>query len=253
MATATAESEVDTEKEEQIESNYTKLEQLHYQQITEKELEVEELRGKQLAAKEKASAAKKALETGLLGLCELIKRGPNPQQQLPFGKTDAEQKEPVDLEALWDAVLLDEVGFTVDVMTSFNEAGIKTMAQLKEVSNGPGFASIKGISKRKSEKITDALAEFQQQWNREHAPVAGACTQRVKLTKDVEGFTEDGLTAGREIDVFKSGDAGEITVKSDSGEMIGLKEGEYEAVAEAEDAIDDDFSVGEEDEEDDDE
>lgn len=70
---------------EQIEQNaLTELEHKHYQQIRDAEATCDRLEDRYETDKAAAGASKKRWEEAVANLRSLIRRGPNPQQDLPF-------------------------------------------------------------------------------------------------------------------------------------------------------------------------
>ena len=151
-AKKTEKTTADPEPEET--SEYTKLEQAHYQAIREAERDVAKLAVKAETAKGKASAAKKNFEASDEALRELIRRGPEEQRTLPgcAGSEDA-----------WRHLPLPEMGIDGALAGSLVEADIKTIGDLSNEMDTYGVTwhnTIAGVGDKAAEKIADLFIEF---------------------------------------------------------------------------------------------
>lgn len=135
-------------------TEYTRLEQAHYQAIREAERDVADLLLNAEDAKTTASAAKKSFETADASLRALIRRGADVQGTLPGmdGSEDA-----------WRHLPLSEMNIDGALHDNLVEADIKTIGDLSDVMNDRGVTwhnTITGVGEKAVEKVEQLFDAF---------------------------------------------------------------------------------------------
>lgn len=133
-------------------------------EIIEAQSQADELDVKRAAAEQSAKAAKKAHESAVDRLQQLIRRGPSAQLELNFsGMTPEEAR-----QAKWDAMLAgavvrESLDLTPKQFERLEEAGVKTMKDLEDLRAGKnkdyprGLVDISGFGERAIDKIEDEI------------------------------------------------------------------------------------------------
>ena len=138
------------EKEQTAEQVLSEAEKLHYEQIRQVNLAVNDALREHDIAKSKAKAAKDHLESLQYELTALISEGPklpDPQKTLPFDE--------------WQSVPIENViKITDKQLEKLHEAGIRTVIEFETERSGNRFSAIKGIG----EKTVDAWEDQMVEW-----------------------------------------------------------------------------------------
>ena len=140
-------------------SAYTKVEQKHYEQIRQKERDVERLATKAEQTKEAASVAKKAFEAASSELREFIHLGPDLQQKLP-GMDGEKPKEE------WRTLSIENLGVGVKVKVALNRALLSTLGELTDFiakHDEDWWRDLEGIGPGAAEKIQESYVKFWEQ------------------------------------------------------------------------------------------
>jgi DNA polymerase/3'-5' exonuclease PolX len=161
-------------------SEYTKIEQAHYQEIRDTNKSVRSLELEHDAAKSKASAAKKAFEQADAELRHLIARGPDRQGQLDL---DAGQ----DSEA-WRTVTLAEIGVDASILKNLMEHDppIATIGDVQKHCEEYELTNVKGIGAAAELKIDQALSQYWQDHPRQDLPPEAADETAEEATGEEE-------------------------------------------------------------------
>jgi hypothetical protein len=129
-------------------------ERKHYQEIQQLGKECEQLESDYKDKKATASAAKSAWESAVSVLQATIRRGPDPQLQLP-------------LQGDWLSTPVSEaIELTEKKAEKLAELGIRTVGELDEIRVGAGLETLPGIGRAIADKWEDALLD----WIAENAP-----------------------------------------------------------------------------------
>ena len=184
MATAEAESPVETEAPEdqpadvaadpaaeqsteqptEPVSEYTRLEQRHYQSILDRQRDVHSKRIDYLASKEETKSLKGVFEAALSELQLLIEKGPDKQLPLPGMETAAAAAPPKPDES-WRKATLDELGLTGAIAKALaeNEPPLTTLGAISDWTKEYRLIDVKGIGEAKADDIEEALEDY---WRR---------------------------------------------------------------------------------------
>ncbi len=136
-------------------SEYTKVEQVHYEQIRQSEKEVRTLELEHGAAKSEAATAKKAFEQADEELRHLIARGPDMQGRL-------------DLDAgneAWRSVPLADLGIDDSNLEKLkeNQPPLVTIGDVRSFCEKYELTNVKGIGPGAELKIEQALSRYWQE------------------------------------------------------------------------------------------
>jgi hypothetical protein len=120
----------------------------HYQEIRALETTCDRLEGEYEAAKAAASGAKSLWSEAVARLRESIRRGPDPQLELP-------------LQVDWLATPVGEaIELTEKQAEKLAELGIRTVGQLDEIRVGAGLETLPGIGRAIADKWEDQLLDW---------------------------------------------------------------------------------------------
>jgi len=138
------------------ESNYTQAEQAHYQEIIECTNRVEAFARDMAETREAASAAKKAYDAAVLGLRDVIRRGPDMQGKLPFGREG---------DAWRDLATTELIAHGLPAATAevYLENQLETLGKLSDLLGLYGttwWHEVPGVGEGKAAKTEDAFGAF---------------------------------------------------------------------------------------------
>lgn len=158
MSTCERTEDVETiEEEKPVEAVLSEAEKLHYEQIRQVNLAVNDALREHDIAKAKAKAAKDHLESLQYELTALISEGPklpDSQMTLPFDD--------------WRAVPIENaITITDKQLEKLHEAGINTVIEFETERGGNRFANVKGIGEKTVDKWEEEILEWMSQNARE--------------------------------------------------------------------------------------
>lgn len=143
-------------------TEYTRLEQKHYQEIRATEKRVAILKDEYTSFKSKASSAKKLFEEEDRKLRRLIRGGVDPQMGL-FDKSESDAEVEVDKDA-WKELPLTKLDIPDGVTGKLYDVEIETLGDLSQwMQNDQWWKDIAGVGEKAAEKIADAFAKFWQE------------------------------------------------------------------------------------------
>lgn len=169
-----------SESAEALQGNDLKLQ--HLEEIEELETLASEAEEEFDIASAHAKALKKRWEGKVEVLRSVIRRGVNPQQQLPFGDDEEDPGE------AWKIVAIDEVLELTDKQAeTLNEAGVLTIEHFENLRAGDGLASLTGIGQTTADKWEGQMLD----WLAQNAREAESGEQKTEVDDDAKN-SQDG-------------------------------------------------------------
>jgi hypothetical protein len=142
------------------ETTLAERERKHYQEIQELGAECEKLEADFKDKKATASAAKSAWESAVSVLQATIRRGPDPQLQLPLGDVTGQLPKTKPASDIMATPIGKALTLTKKLAELLEEAGIRTVDDFIKLQAGAGLRSIRGIGGAKADALENDLLDW---------------------------------------------------------------------------------------------